>query len=259
MSKPTLDELKRIACDAAGYPADEPIDYVCWGPNDAEYFPALYEAGRRSVLEQLDFAVTPDDALTRAMSEIDRLKRELAIAKGFASCVPLMQAMERKDLELTIQNEHKLYADAWARYENAESARLAAEEENARLLAELRTASSDGFAHGYACRQAEVEALESKLTDALREKSELAERIENRSVKRARDCAHCGSQPEHVSKYDRFACRRCNRWTEPACGCKPEDNCPFPQSPEKPFDEVEAFRRNECDCGNCWICSGGSL
>ena len=59
---------------------------------------------------------------------ITELERELQIARAHVAAMPALSEFERKDLETTIQNEHVLYADAWAKYEAAQSALATARE-----------------------------------------------------------------------------------------------------------------------------------
>lgn len=47
-------------------------------------------------------------------------------------------------------------------------------------------------------------------------------------------CQRCGAVTKYSGHYDRFLCAECRDWTDEACGCQPEDNCPFPKSPDKP-------------------------
>ncbi len=57
---------------------------------------------------------------------------------------------------------------------------------------------------------------------------------------RASPCPDCGEATVWVGRYDRFACKRCDRWTDTPCGCQPEDKCPFEKAPEKPSDRTGA-------------------
>jgi len=50
---------------------------------------------------------------------------------------------------------------------------------------------------------------------------------------RADPCPQCGATTEHVGRYDRFACKACDIWTDEACGCT-EEKCPFEAAPERP-------------------------
>jgi len=47
-------------------------------------------------------------------------------------------------------------------------------------------------------------------------------------------CPTCGAKSRYSARYDRFLCHACKVWLDRPCGCKPEDHCPFPKSPEQP-------------------------
>ena len=52
-------------------------------------------------------------------------------------------------------------------------------------------------------------------------------------------CARCGDRSVYLPRYGRYACRRCNVWTDEPCRAQ---GCPFPAGPLHPFQEVTRQR-----------------